>query len=106
MFGCTNYKQPATGHEFRKFWGILNFFLPKAAHIQAPLHDFLKNSKKNDKREIQWTKEAINAFKECKNQLDNVTLLALPSQDADLALMTDASDFGLGVSLNEITSEG
>ncbi|GFV51036.1 retrovirus-related Pol polyprotein from transposon 17.6 [Trichonephila clavipes] len=29
-----------------------------------------------------------------------------PSQDADLALMTDASDFGLGASLNEITSDG
>ncbi|GFW26921.1 retrovirus-related Pol polyprotein from transposon 17.6 [Trichonephila clavipes] len=27
-----------------------------------------------------------------------------PSQDADLALMTDASDFDLGASLNEITS--
>ncbi|GFV28617.1 odorant receptor [Trichonephila clavipes] len=31
---------------------------------------------------------------------------AHPSQDADLALMTDASDFGLGASLNEITSDG
>lgn len=81
-------------------------FLPKAAHIQAPLHNFLKNSKKNDKREIQWTPETINAFNQCKTQLANVTLLAHPSQDADLALMTDASDFGLGASLNEITSDG
>ncbi|GFV29751.1 hypothetical protein TNCV_1925761 [Trichonephila clavipes] len=29
-----------------------------------------------------------------------------PSQDANLALLTDASDFGLGSSLNEITSDG
>ncbi|GFV60020.1 hypothetical protein TNCV_874291 [Trichonephila clavipes] len=36
-----NYEQPATVRDLR--------FLPKAAHIQAPLHDFLKNSKKNDK---------------------------------------------------------
>ncbi|GFU09332.1 transposon Tf2-11 polyprotein [Trichonephila clavipes] len=48
----------------------------------------------------------INAFYQCKNQLVNVTLLAHPSQDADLALMTDASDFCLGVSLNEITIDG
>ncbi|GFY51401.1 uncharacterized protein TNIN_470861 [Trichonephila inaurata madagascariensis] len=81
-------------------------FLPKAAHIQAPLHEFLKNSKRNDKREVEWNAEAINAFNQCKNQLANVTLLAHPSQDADLALMTDASDFGLGASLNEITSHG
>ncbi|GFU32428.1 transposon Ty3-I Gag-Pol polyprotein [Trichonephila clavipes] len=103
-----NYKQPDTVREFRKFWGILTFyrkFLPKAAHIQARLHDFLKNSKKNDKRDIQWTAESINAFNQCNNQLANVTLLAHPSQDADLALMTGASDFGLGASLNEITSD-
>ncbi|GFX77566.1 hypothetical protein TNCV_4026161 [Trichonephila clavipes] len=58
------------------------------------------------KREIQWTAEAINAFNRCKNPLANFTLLAHPSQDADLALITDASDFDLGVSLNEITSDG
>ncbi|GFY54718.1 retrovirus-related Pol polyprotein from transposon 412 [Trichonephila inaurata madagascariensis] len=29
-----------------------------------------------------------------------------PTTDADLALMTDASNFGLGASLNEITSDG
>ncbi|GFY53072.1 transposon Tf2-11 polyprotein [Trichonephila inaurata madagascariensis] len=104
-----NYKQPTTVRDLRKFLGILNFyrkFLPKAAHIQAPLHEFLKNSKRNDKREVEWNAEAINAFNQCKNQLANVTLLAHPSQDADLALMTDASDFGLGASLNEITSHG
>ncbi|GFY73529.1 transposon Tf2-11 polyprotein [Trichonephila inaurata madagascariensis] len=104
-----NYKQPTTVRDLRKFLGILNFyrkFLPKAAHIQAPLHEFLKNSKRNDKREVKWNAEAINAFNQCKNQLANVTLLAHPSQDADLALMTDASDFGLGASLNEITSHG
>ncbi|GFS99510.1 transposon Tf2-9 polyprotein [Trichonephila clavipes] len=107
MFGCSEV--PFVVRDLRKFWGILNFyrkFLPKAAHIQAPLHDFLKNSKKNDKREIQWNAEAINAFKQCKNQLANVAVLANPSQDADLALKTDTSDFGLGASLNEITSDG
>ncbi|GFY61406.1 retrovirus-related Pol polyprotein from transposon opus [Trichonephila inaurata madagascariensis] len=104
-----NYKQPTTVRDLRKFLGILNFyrkFLPKAAHMQAPLHELLKNSKKNYKREVEWNAEAINAFNQCKNQLANVTLLAHPSQDADLALMTDASDFGLGASLNEITSHG
>ncbi|GFX88868.1 retrovirus-related Pol polyprotein from transposon 17.6 [Trichonephila clavipes] len=61
---------------------------------------------KNDKREVQWITESINAFNQCKNQLANVTLLAYPSQDADLALMTDARDFSLGAFLNEITSDG
>ncbi|GFS53884.1 transposon Ty3-G Gag-Pol polyprotein [Trichonephila inaurata madagascariensis] len=45
----------------------------------------------------------LTSFNE--NLKANVTLLAHPTQDADLALMTDASDFGLGASLNEITSD-
>ncbi|GFV71530.1 transposon Ty3-G gap-Pol polyprotein [Trichonephila clavipes] len=36
----------------------------------------------------------------------NENLKAHPSEDADLTLMIDASDFGLGASLNEITSDG
>ncbi|GFU69902.1 transposon Ty3-G Gag-Pol polyprotein [Trichonephila clavipes] len=68
--------------------------------------NFSKTQKKNYRREIQWNAEAINTCKHCKNQLANVTLLTHPSQDVDLALMTDASDFGLGASLNEITSDG
>ncbi|GFS49250.1 transposon Tf2-6 polyprotein [Trichonephila inaurata madagascariensis] len=55
---------------------------------------------------LKWNAEAINAFNQRKNQLANVTLLAHPSQDADLAFMTNDSDFGLGASLNEITSDG
>ncbi|GFW41484.1 hypothetical protein TNCV_465721 [Trichonephila clavipes] len=55
---------------------------------------------------MQWNVEAINAFNQCKNPLANATLLAHPSQDANLALMTDVSDFGLGASLNDITSCG
>lgn len=35
-----------------------------------------------------------------------IFLLANLSQDADLALITDTIDFGLGASLNEITSSG
>ncbi|GFW64385.1 retrovirus-related Pol polyprotein from transposon 17.6 [Trichonephila clavipes] len=54
---------------------------------------------------MQWNAEAINAFNQCKNQLVNVTRLDHPSQDADLVLITHASDFGLRASLNEITSD-
>ncbi|GFW70653.1 uncharacterized protein TNCV_1624841 [Trichonephila clavipes] len=46
----------------------------------------------------------INACK-CMFGCSEVPLIAHPSQDADLALMTDANDFGLGASLNEITSD-
>lgn len=51
-----DYPKPKTVSELRRFLAMVNFyrrFLPNAAQTQAPLNDFLKNSKKNDKSPIQ-----------------------------------------------------
>ncbi|KAG8174596.1 hypothetical protein JTE90_006044 [Oedothorax gibbosus] len=37
-------------------------FISRAAETQAPLFQFLKGAKKNDKRQIIWTEEAEKAF--------------------------------------------
>ena len=53
-------------------------FLPNAAKVQAPLNVYLNDSKKNDKRVIVWTSEAVNAFNQTKTDLANATLLIHP----------------------------
>ncbi|UYV84114.1 hypothetical protein LAZ67_X001216, partial [Cordylochernes scorpioides] len=60
-----DYKKPETVQDLRRFLGMLNFyrrFLKNAAEDQAILNDFLKGSKKNDKRPIPWTEEAEQKF--------------------------------------------
>ncbi len=83
---------------------MLNFyrrFLPKAAAYQAHLTDYLKGSKKNYKRKIDWNETAINAFEKCKSELSNssrglLILLVHYNSKATLAVMVDASDTAIG----------
>lgn len=97
-----NYPRPKTIKDLRRFLGLINFFrrfLPRVAHNQNHLNDYLKGSKRNDKTEIIWTDEAIQQFQNCKTLLSNATLLAHPKPDAKLVLQVDASDFAIGGAL-------
>lgn len=96
--------KPKTIEELRIFLGMINFyrrFLPAAADTQATLHSLTLNSKKKDKRQVQWNKQATQAFEDCKTRLANATLLAHPAEDASLILSTDASNFAIGAVLEQ-----
>lgn len=100
----TKFPKPKTIVQLRKFLGMVNFYrrnLPNAAKIQAPLYVYITDSKKNDKREIAWTTEAVNAFELTKKALVDATLLSHPSFDAETRLVTDASDFSMGAALEQ-----
>ncbi|GBO02192.1 Transposon Ty3-I Gag-Pol polyprotein [Araneus ventricosus] len=99
-----NYKRPENIQDLRTFLGILNFYrryLKDAAKNQALLHEYLKGSKKKDKRKIQWTEEAEKQFEKCKNDLANATLLSFPNSELPLSLFTDASDTAIGPVLQQ-----
>ncbi|GFX47506.1 hypothetical protein TNCV_618651 [Trichonephila clavipes] len=110
-----NFSQPTTLTQLRRFLGLFNFyrrFVPKAAHLLAPLNKFLegiKNFKKSKKvscknlrDSIQWTEEAEQAFNDAKNALADATLLRHPIPGAKLSLWTDASDKAVGGSLMQL----
>ncbi|GBL79713.1 Transposon Ty3-I Gag-Pol polyprotein [Araneus ventricosus] len=99
-----NYKRPENIQDLRTFLGILNFYrryLKDAAKNQALLHEYLKCSKKKDKRKIQWSDEADKQFEKCKNDLANATLLSFPNSELPLSLFTDASDTAIGAVLQQ-----
>ncbi|GFX46931.1 transposon Tf2-6 polyprotein [Trichonephila clavipes] len=90
---------PKTIKELRRFLGLLIFFrrfLPHAAHNQTHLNDFLKGSKRNDNRKINWAEQAKSEFQNCKTLLANTTLLVHPNPNANLVLQVDASDLAVG----------
>ncbi|UYV65536.1 hypothetical protein LAZ67_3004622 [Cordylochernes scorpioides] len=97
-----DYKKPETVQDLKRFLGMLNFyrrFLKNAADDQAILNDFLKGSKKNDKRPIPWMEEAEQKFIKCKTELSKAALLTFPDPECPLALFTDASDRAMGAVL-------
>ncbi|GFR10228.1 hypothetical protein TNCT_243741 [Trichonephila clavata] len=103
-----NYPQPKTIKKLRRFLGLLNFFrrfLPRAAHNQTHLNDFLKGSKRNDKRKINWSEQAKSEFQNCKALLANATLLVHPNPNANLVLQVDASEFAIGGALFQTEGE-
>lgn len=66
------YTRPETISDLRRFLGIINYYrrcIPGAAQLQAPLNDFLKGAKKNDRRKIDWTPESERSFEQCKSSV-------------------------------------
>jgi hypothetical protein len=95
---------PKTISQLRCFLGILNFyrlFLPKAASIQAPVHDVLSGPKVNGSHPVTWTEALLTAFNECKASLSRAALLAYPDRTAPLALVTDTSTTVMGAVLQQ-----
>lgn len=103
-----NFPLPGTIQELRRFLGAVNFyrhFIPNAAQSQALLNNYLKDSRKNDKRKIAWTDETRQCFERCKEELSKATLLVHPSHTAQLALMVDASNLAIGAALQQLVNQ-
>ena len=75
-------------------------FLPHAADLLYPLTQLLGNSNSGTK-EVTWTETAQAAFNAVKDALANTTLLNHPQPNAQLAIMTDASDVAVGAVLQQ-----
>lgn len=102
------YPLPTNVQQLKRFLGMLNFyrrFVPKAAHEQILLNNFLKGYKKNSKTLIKWTDESMQAFEMCKAKLSNVSILTHPIISAPLAIMVDASDFAAGAVLQQFVDD-
>jgi len=98
---------PKTAKGLRRFLGMINFyrrFIPKAAEMQAPMHDLL--GAKKGATIIQWTKEAQQTFESTKNSLTQTAILAHPKTYPELALFTDASDHSIGAVLQQKQRDG
>jgi len=99
-----HYKKPQNVIELRRFLGMLNYYrqcIPRAAHDQTILNEYLKDNRKNDRRPIKWSEEANKAFEKCRRALAEATLLAHPCQGALLSLTTDASEVAIGAVLEQ-----
>jgi len=101
IFSC---KRPETVQELRRFLETVNFYhrcILNAASTQIPLKEYLKDSKKKDKRPINWTAETIKAFDKIKRDL--ATLLAHSAPNIKMRLMTDVSGIVMETVLEQTT---
>ncbi|GBO44223.1 Retrovirus-related Pol polyprotein from transposon 17.6 [Araneus ventricosus] len=110
-----DFPKPDTLTQLRRFLGMFNFyrcFIPKAAHILAPIVQFLEghtNKKKSrssvckSSEQLKWNENAEQAFIAAKNAIAETTLLRHPIPGAQLILRVDASDVAIGGTLSQLS---
>lgn len=72
-----------------------------AATNQARLNSYFRDSRKNDKRLIEWNETTEVAFEKVKSDFSNAATLVHPRTGADLRLVADASDLTVGAVLEQ-----
>lgn len=98
--------QPVTEDQLHTFVGVVNYynrFIPGCSLILAPLYK-LFTSKKKCKKEIKWTPEGERSFRLAKNALNEVCL-AHPDYSKEIAIMIDASDYGIGGVIQQLEGD-
>ncbi|GFY33606.1 retrovirus-related Pol polyprotein from transposon opus [Trichonephila clavipes] len=111
----TEFPKPSTLTQLRRFLGLFNFyrcFIPKAAHLLAPLIQFLEGHKNKKKtrstvpqptEQLQWNDAADAAFHLAKNAIAEAALLRHPIPGASLSIWVDASDVAIGGTLMQLS---
>ena len=101
----TNFPTPKTIKSLQEFIGMITYyhrFLPGIAKILAPLHDALSGKKKK----LAWSPALQQAFENAKRAISRAVMLSFPGRNAQLQLLTDASDHAIGAALHQLTPRG
>ena len=91
---------PTNRADLQRFLGMLNYyhrFLPQIASVLAPLH----KQASGKGQQIEWSVECQAAFDKAKSILGDATLLHHPQPEAPTSLTVDASDKGIGATLEQ-----
>lgn len=98
------FAAPTDSKSLRSFLGLMNFYrhlLPNFAQSVLPLTEVMKHNPKT--KSITLSEEELKCFHDIKESLINVSAIAHPiSNDSELHLVTDASQFAVGAALHEI----
>ena len=97
-----NLPIPTTAKQLRSFIGTLQYYrrvMPNVAALLAPFHKLLQGKKKYSG--IVFTDDAREAFTAAKLALVNSAMIAHPRDNAQTALVTDASSTAVGAVLQQ-----
>lgn len=92
--------RPTNVPDLQKFLGMINYFasyIPYYAFIAKPLFSLLAKGTK-----WEWRAEQEIAFLQAKDALSEAPVLGHPIQGSPYRLYTDASDYALGSSLQQV----
>lgn len=103
------FEKPTSIKQMQRFLGMVNYyhrFIPKLAHILAPLHDqiVIWQKQKSKTKIFELNDICEKAFIDAKSALTDATLLSFPCDDAPISIATDASQSAVGAVLQQFRS--
>ena len=96
----TEWPTPANLHDVRSFIGLCSYyrrFVPGFAKVAAPLHELMRKHVR-----FFWGPAQEDSFNKLKECLVSAPVLAMPRDDGEYILDTDACDIGLGAVLSQV----
>jgi hypothetical protein len=107
-----DWPTPKTVHQVRQFLGLASYYrkyVKDFAKGAVPITELLKESDKetreNKFRAIKWTHQCQVAFKILKQKLCSRPILRNPDANADTRVQTDASDYAIGYTIEQLFQE-
>ena len=105
-----DFPRPETKGELKQFIGLANYF---RAHVKSmsskthPMDQLLGGYQTRIRHnKLNWTPEAIAAFESVRHDIDTCPKLSFINPDWRIWLRTDASMFGIGAYLFQISDTG
>ena len=102
-----SFELPTFGKQLKSFVGFCNYFRDHVENFSTriyPLNDLLKDYDK--RRRLVWTEEARLAFEDVKMAIHECPSLFFMDEQLPVFLHTDASKYGIGAYLFQLTSDG
>jgi hypothetical protein len=100
-----DFPQPIISKQLKSFLGLTNYFRDHVRNystITYPLQRMLVDYVRT--RDLVWTPKTIEAFNTVKNSISNCQLLFFPNNDDPVFVHTDASDYGIGAYIFQLTA--
>lgn len=88
-----SFPQPSSVKQLQRFLGMINFyrrFIRDIAQLLLPLYAL------TNKKKLEWSEAAQDAFEKSKAALSSFTMLTFPVRNARISLTVDASDTAVG----------
>lgn len=101
------FELPTFGKQLKSFVGFCNYFRDHVENFSTkmfPLHELLKDYDK--RRRLVWTEQSRQAFEDMKMAIHNCPSLYFMDDQLAIFLHTDASKYGIGAYLFQLTPEG
>ena len=102
-----NFELPTYGKQLKSFIGFCNYFRDHVENFSAkmfPLNALLKDYDK--RRRLVWTDATRQAFEDMKMAIHECPALFFMDDDLPVYLHTDASKYGIGAYLFQLTPDG